>query len=47
MNFKPLVGVVGPVRINQQYQALVRRRGSLMVWLQIGRHADYGELLNG
>ncbi len=45
LHFKPLHGDVWSVRVNQQYRALGRRKGSLMVWFWIGSHADYNELI--
>ena len=45
LHFKPLVGELWSVRVNEQYRALGRRRGSLMVWFWIGTHADYDRLV--
>ena len=45
LQFKPLLGDVWSVRVNQQYRALARRRGSLEVWFWIGSHTGYDELL--
>jgi len=45
LHFKPLVGDVWSVRINQNYRALGRRRGSFIVWFWIGTHAEYDQLL--
>ena len=44
-HFKPLLGDVWSVRVNQQYRALARRRGSLVVWFWICSHTGYEELL--
>jgi len=35
----------GSVRVNQQYRAMPRRKGSLVVWFWIGSHGDYDELI--
>jgi len=40
-----LLGDVWSVRVNQQYRALGRCKGSLVVWFWIGSHADYNELI--
>ena len=45
LHFKPLVGDVWSVRVNQQYRALGRRKGSLIVWFWIGSHAQYDDLV--
>lgn len=45
LHFKPLIGNVWSVRINQNYRALGRRNGNLVVWFWIGTHADYDRLL--
>lgn len=45
LHFKPLFNNIWSVRINQNYRALGRRTGSLIVWFWIGTHADYDELL--
>jgi hypothetical protein len=45
LHFKPLIGNVWSVRVNQNYRALGRRRGSLIVWFWIGTHAEYDQLL--
>jgi hypothetical protein len=45
LHFKPLCGGVWSVRINQNYRALARRRGSLVVWFWIGTHAEYDQLI--
>ena len=45
LHFKPLWGNVWSVRINQNYRALGRRTGNLVVWIWIGTHADYDQLL--
>ena len=45
LHFKPLLGEVWSVRVNAQYCALGRRKGSLMVWFWIGTHADYDGLV--
>lgn len=45
LHFKPLFGDVWSVRVNQQYRALGRRKGSLIVWFWIGSHADYEALI--
>ena len=45
LHFKPLLGDVWSVRVNQQYRAVCRRKGSLVVWFWIGSHGDYDELL--
>ncbi len=44
LHFKLLRGEVWSVRVNQQYRALARRKGSLVVWFWIGTHAEYDEL---
>ena len=44
-HFKPLLADVWSVRINQNYRALGRRRGNLIVWFWIGTHAEYDQLL--
>ena len=45
LHFKPLLGDVWSVRVNQNYRVLGRRRGSLIVWFWIGTHAEYDQLL--
>ncbi len=45
LHFKPLFADVWSVRVNQNYRALGRRRGHLIVWFWIGTHADYDQLL--
>lgn len=45
LHFKPVMGEVWSVRVNQQYRALGRRKGSLIVWFWIGSHAEYDELI--
>ena len=45
LQFKELFKDVWSVRINQNYRALGRRRGSLIVWFWIGTHAEYDRLL--
>lgn len=45
LHFKPLPGDGWSVRVNQQYRALARRKGSLVVWFWIGTHAEYDELI--
>ena len=45
LHFKPLVDEVWSVRVNQQYRALGRRTGNMMVWFWIGTHADYDKLV--
>lgn len=36
---------VWSVRVNQNYRALGRPRGNLVVWFWIGTHAEYDQLL--
>jgi hypothetical protein len=45
LHFKPLMEDVWSVRVNQNYRALGRRRGNLIVWFWIGTHAEYDQLL--
>lgn len=45
LHFKPLIGDIWSVRVNQNYRALGRRRGNLIVWFWIGTHAEYDQLL--
>lgn len=45
LHFKPLFKDVWSVRINQNYRALGRRKGNLIVWFWIGTHAEYDQLL--
>jgi hypothetical protein len=45
LHFKPLIGNVWSVRINQSYRALGRKKNNLVVWFWIGTHAEYDELL--
>ena len=45
LHFKPLFANVWSVRINQNYRALGRKQGSLVVWFWIGTHAEYDQLL--
>lgn len=45
LHFKLLAGDVWSVRVNQQYRAVGRRKGNLIVWFWIGSHADYDELI--
>jgi hypothetical protein len=44
LRFKPLKDDVWSVRINQNYRALGRRDGGLIVWFWIGTHAEYDKL---
>jgi len=45
LHFKPLIKDVWSVRVNQNYRALGRRQGGLIVWFWIGTHAEYNQLL--
>jgi hypothetical protein len=45
LHFKLLHDDVWSVRVNQNYRALGRRRGNLIVWFWIGSHAEYDGLL--
>ena len=45
LHFKELLGDVWSVRINQNYRALGRRRGNLIVWFWIGTHTEYDLLV--
>jgi hypothetical protein len=45
LHFKPLFSNVWSVRINQNYRALGRQNGNLIVWFWVGTHADYDRLL--
>ena len=45
LHFKPLIKDVWSVRINQNYRAMGRRRGNLIVWFWIGTHGEYEHLL--
>ena len=45
LQFKELLKDVWSVRINQNYRALGRRRGNLIVWFWIGTHAEYDQFL--
>ena len=45
LQFKPLFTNVWSVRINQNYRAVGRKHGNLIVWFWIGTHADYDHLL--
>jgi len=45
LHFKPLTDNVWSVRISQNYRALGRRKGALIVWFWIGTHADYDKLI--
>ena len=45
LHFKELIRGVWSVRINQNYRALGRLRGNLIVWFWIGTHAEYDQLL--
>lgn len=45
LHFKELIGEVWSVRINQNYRALGRRNGNLIVWFWAGSHAEYDQLL--
>ncbi len=45
LHFKCLGRNVWSVRVNQQYRALARRKGSLVVWFWIGTHGEYDELI--
>ena len=44
LHFKPLLGNVWSVRVNQKYRALGRRTGNLVVWFWIGAHEEYNQL---
>jgi len=33
------------VRVGRQYRALARRQGDLVVWVWIGHHSDYDQLI--
>jgi hypothetical protein len=41
LQFKELFNDVWSVRVNQNYRALGRRQGNLIVWFWIGTHAEY------
>jgi hypothetical protein len=45
LHFKPLFDNVWSVRITQNYRALGRRTGNLIVWFWIGTHSEYDQLL--
>lgn len=45
LQFKELLNDVWSVRINQNYRALGRRKGNLIVWFWIGTHSEYDQLL--
>ncbi len=45
LHFKVLLNDVWSVRVNQQFRALGRRKGNLIVWFWIGSHSDYDELV--
>jgi hypothetical protein len=45
LHFKPVLPDVWSVRVNDNYRALGRRRGGLIVWFWIGSHAEYDALL--
>ena len=45
LHFKPLKADVWSVRINQNYRALGRRQGALIVWFWMGTHAEYDKLV--
>jgi hypothetical protein len=44
-HFKEIYPSLWSVRINQNYRALGRRYGDLVVWFWIGTHAEYNRLL--
>jgi hypothetical protein len=45
LRFKLLKEDVWSVRVNQNYRALGRRQGNLIVWFWIGTHSDYDQLV--
>jgi len=45
LQFKELTADLWSVRINQEYRALARRRGDLIVWFWIGTHNQYERLI--
>jgi hypothetical protein len=45
LHFKPLKNDVWSVRISENYRALGRRQGGLIVWFWIGTHAEYDKLV--
>jgi hypothetical protein len=45
LQFKPLLGNVWSIRIGNNYRALARRHGDLVVWLWIGTHEDYNSFI--
>jgi len=45
LQFKELASGVWSVRVNDQYRALARRKGELIVWFWIGSHAEYDRLI--
>jgi hypothetical protein len=47
VQFKELRPNLWSVRINDNYRALARRDGELVVWFWIGTHRDYERLIKG
>ena len=47
LHFKKLAGheALWSVRVGRQYRALARRDGDLVVWVWIGDHSEYDQLL--
>ncbi len=46
LHFKELYRDLWSVRVNDQYRALGRRRGEMIVWFWIGTHAEYDRLIS-
>jgi hypothetical protein len=47
IQFKEVRPDLWSVRINDNYRALARRRGELVVWFWIGTHREYDRLIKG
>ena len=45
LHFKPVAGDLWSVRVTQDYRALVKRYGDLVVWFWVGTHAEYDRLV--
>lgn len=45
LHFKEIMKGLWSVRVNDQYRALARRKGEVVVWIWIGTHAEYDRLI--
>jgi hypothetical protein len=45
LQFKPLLRNLWSIRIGNNYRALARRHGDLVVWFWIGTHEEYNNFI--